>query len=358
MMLIPNTGMVNDLIKKRMKEFVALSVMLATLMHSCMAPDPQNENSMLYIESEFLKAGILKDVGGRVVWLSLQDKENILKSDPSLWNEPQCQRPEISPESEFKAYNGHIIWPGPQKDWWVQQNLNKERRREAAVWPPDPYLIYGDYTINMHKQNVIVMTSPESKISGLEIRKEVSITGKNTVRFEATGVNIRETPIKWDLWFNTRLDGRARFYVLVNANSLSKINANITAIQDTMRYEIINEYFTFIPQEPGNRKQQRTAKAFIYPDAPFIAAFDKGQLLVIRFEKHNHEEIHPDQALVEIYNHITTDPGENLLELEYHSPYKTIQPGDSIKAYEEWELYEYTGENTMQAHIEFLEKIR
>jgi len=118
---------------------------------------------MIWISNGDVKAGILPDVGGRVVYLSLKGKENILTSDSTLWNESSAARPEIASTTPFKAYNGHIVWLGPQAGWWTQQNEDTAKRNRADVWPPDPYLIYGGYTVLSQSDSSLVMQGPESK---------------------------------------------------------------------------------------------------------------------------------------------------------------------------------------------------
>jgi hypothetical protein len=74
-------------------------------------------------------------------------------------------------------------------------------------------------------------------------------------------------------------------------------------------------------------------------------------LLHIMFEKHAMHTIHKEHALVEIYNHTEAKSENSLLELEYHSPYTTLQPGDSMQAWQVWEIYDFTQEHTRTNHI-------
>jgi len=179
----------------------------------------------------------------------------------------------------------------------------------------------------------------------------------NKIRIEITGTNTGERERSWDLWFNTRLDGFDRTYVPVSDTSrltLSKYYRDDKKMI-SMPHLIIGSHFTFLPRPVHHKKFVNVSKAFIFPDHGYIAGFSGDQMILIRFENHSRKEIHPHQATVEIYNAIYAN--SNLLELEYHAPYKTLQPGEKMRAWETWEIFEYKGKNTPDAHIEFINKI-
>ena len=125
---------------------------------------------------------------------------------------------------------------------------------------------------------------------------------------------------------------------------------------DTLNHDINLNFFTFRPCLPSGNKKSAWAKAFLFPDQPFIAAFSEKQFLTIGFESHTPGLIHPDQAEVEIYNSITPDKKDALLELEYHSAYKQLKPGESMEAWEYWEIKAYPGEVNDTSCISFILK--
>ncbi len=310
--------------------------------------------NVIYLKNEKVIVGVLPDLGGRVVVLKAPALRNIFKSDSAQWNEPADQRPNADAFADFREYNGHIMWLGPQSDWWSQQDVNPERRDAQANWPPDPYLIYGSYEITKRTDTSIVMVSPESEVSGVILIKNIQLNPDGTVLFSAISQNIRNTPVFWDLWFNTRLEGKARCYVPLGDENNLRIETAVDTKKDTMAYRLIDGYFTFSPEDPPDKKEIRTAKAYIYPDTGFMAAFSEQQMLIIDFEKFPAETIHPEQALVEIYNRTATDVQLNLLELEYHSAYKQLAPGESMTVSETWHVVPYSGEETPAAQIMFL----
>jgi len=61
--------------------------------------------------------------------------------------------------------------------------------------------------------------------------------------------------------------------------------------------------------------------------------------------------------LVEIFNHINKNSNADLLELEHHAPYLQLAPQQKMEAWEEWELFEYSGVNNTEAHTAFIKNV-
>lgn len=311
--------------------------------------------SLIMLSNDHVEVGLLSEAGGRVVLLRQPQKENVLKSDPVLWDSAKLKKTGISINNKFIPYNGHIVWLGPQSEWWVHQSLHAERKKNRSPWPPDPYLVASNYVVN-ESPDRIVMTSPESKVSGISLTKEVSIDHEGSVLFSVTGKNTRDSVMGWDLWLNTRLPGRARFYVPVGNDGIMNISSEVNQEKDTMAYSIEQGFFTFYPEKPSEGKQNRVAKAFLYPAKNFMVAFNNQQALIIYFSLHPKEVIHKEQALIEIYNQVGNGQDNHLLELEYHAPYEKLQPGEEMKTSETWKLMEYTGNDNTEEHIAFIKK--
>ena len=309
------------------------------------------EDKLILLKNSQIEIGIVPDLGGRIVLVRKPGKKNILKSDPMQWND-LLARPEISAFSDFKAFNGHIVWLSPQGEWWMKQDINALRRDNKAIWPPDPYLIYGDYKIAEQTDTSITMIGPESPVSGVHLTKKVSFNSEGAVKFEATAKNIREEPVSWGLWLNTRLDGFARCYVPADKSDLLKLAVETDRNNKPLPYEFINGYFTFTPPASKDSSIKYVQKVFISPSETFMVGFSEGQAIKISFEYVPLEQIHPDQAPVEIYNTVSNE--ESLLEMEIHGPYLTLQPGESIHLTETWQLFKYDGENLPDSHVAFI----
>ena len=82
-----------------------LILLLAALSLMACNPGKATDNDpMIFLENESLKAGFLPGVGGRLVFLGRPGGENLLKSDSTLWREAASDRINPSPQSEWKAY--------------------------------------------------------------------------------------------------------------------------------------------------------------------------------------------------------------------------------------------------------------
>jgi len=300
--------------------------------------------------SLFLK--ILPHIGATIVSLEKGGSGNLFKSDSSLWDDKNI--PELNAFSDFKEYNGHTIWVGPQKDWWIKQNINTDRRDSAAPWPPDPYMAYGDYRSLRKDQNCISLESPESPISGIQVRKDIAINEDESVYLNTAFTNIIDKPVSWDIWYNTRIDGYSKVFVPVATEKDVRVVPVLSNISQKMPYEIKNGFFSYQATIPEAQFKERRSKSYIYPSRPWMAAFIGNSLLIIRFEHHDRKAIHPEQALVEIFNLTESNPKKSLLELEYHSPYKTIKPGEIMEAWEVWKVYENIDAQSDDAKRAFL----
>ena len=317
----------------------------------------QNSSGLIILSNSKIEVGILPEVGGRIVLLRKPGFKNILKSDEKLWQNPEKQKPKVSPFSDFKAFNGHITWVGPQKEWWLHQTLNEERKKTKVDWPPDPYLIYGQNEIINRTDTSIKMIGPESPISGVRLFKEISINSSGIVTVTTIAENIRKENISIDLWMLTRMDGFSQTYVPIEENGLLELVQKGTEEVEPTPYKILDKYFTFSPALPSKPKAEQIQEAHLYPSVGYIAGFNNRQVLVIRFNKLDKTIIHPDHGLVELYNYINENGDDTLLELEVHSAYKTLSPGETMSLTEKWELHAYNGEANSSQQIEFLKNI-
>lgn len=297
---------------------------------------------MLYIENGGTRLGILPEVGGRIVFLSRNGAPNILKSDKKLWDEAERLEP-AADQLEFRAYNGAEAWVGPQSEWWKHQDLNEEQSRSTLFWPPDPYISYGAFTIERHISCEVVLVGPDSPISGIRFKKHIHITADGVVHYDVEATNVRKEPVAWDLWLVARTSGNNPTFVPV----ASPFDVNVTPpthpdYEGPAPYSVKDGYFTFTPERRDVSYEACTAKAFINPSRPFIATLSGRDLLVIRFDHHYASDIHPEHKEVEIYNYASADDGV-LMEMEYHAPYRTLQPGETMSTSQTWEILPFSG---------------
>ena len=288
-----------------------------------------------YISNAGITVGVLPEIGGTIVFVSKNGSENLIKSNPELWD--VTKKPIVDEHTDFVPYCGHTVWLGPQKEWWIHQTINEERRRAAAEWPPDPYLYIAEYSVIQKSESAIHMKGPHSPISGVTIEKEVAVNPDGSVFIQAIVTNTGDKPCAWDVWHNTRFDGMCKMSVSAVEENV-RIVPVLSEASTEMPYELQNETFSYCPQKPPKGFSERSSKTFIYPKEPQISIATGKFQFQIWFEMHKKNLIHPEQGLVEIYNHTENGDGNDLLEVEYHSPYTTLGIGEEIKSWEVWQI--------------------
>jgi hypothetical protein len=310
-------------------------------------------NGFLVLEDDHLRVGVT-NLGGRVVLLARPGGANVLKVDPSLLDGKAGRRP-VSVRYHFKPWNGHTVWCGPQSAFWADQDEYPRRREKHAVWPPDPYGEVGWFAATERTERRLVLTGPESPITGLQLTKVIELSDGHA-RFTVTARNTRSRPVRWDLWPNTRVDGRAHCYVPTGPEGVLRMQSGGRRRGEPMPHRVLDGYFTFDPQAPSPEATQRTAKAFLHPSRGEILAFCGPDLLWIRFDLPPRERVHPEHAAVELFNAISRD-GDALLELETHGPYCTLEPGQTMSLEQRWQVLRYDGPDGERERIGFLESL-
>ncbi len=296
-------------------------------------------------------------IGGRLLSLALAGQPNFLRVEPAAGDPAD----KIDAASDNVGYLGHEIWVGPQKQWWVHQQVNRQRAAEQANWPPDPYLSLAAYTLVKKTPLELVLDSPASPVSGLQLSKRFSLVGgnPNSVKLDVSATNRRAQDIAWDIWFNTRTHADTHVYVPVAGAGDVRMQAvdpkdGIAGLS----YTIDQGMFSLDMPAPGAAGAvARRGKLFLQPAHGWMAGFHGTQALIIQFVHQPRSAIHPDQGQIELYNDYQPgDQSKGLLEMEVHAPYRKLAPGKSMLATEFWTLLPYEGAATREAELEFLRR--
>lgn len=295
---------------------------------------------------------ILPAIGGRIVSARHLEGRSVIKSDSAQWDGKT--KPTVDGEADFVAFNGHINWVGPQSAWWLHQNENAARKADAANWPPDPYLIYGEYTVAHQTERSIVLEGVHSPVSGITFVKEIGINDDSSVSLRVTMHNTGDSPVSWDIWYNTRMDGYSQMYVPVANVDSCRVVPVVNDSSGSMPTTTSAGFFSYLPIMPEETMRERSSKAYIYPSHPYMAAFTDDSLIIYQFELHAPESIHPEQALVEIYCHTEADAKDSLLEMEYHTQVFNLAPGEKCEAFQLWHIFPYSGGDSRLEHITYL----
>jgi hypothetical protein len=309
---------------------------------------------LLRLNNGTLTVGLVPFLGGRVVELRTASGENLLNADPRFWQEPFPPADLLTP---FAAWNGHTYWVGPQSAWWLQQDLDAERRKSRAVWPPDPFHETARYAVIEQSATRVALVSPPSPVSGLKRRLEVELVGTRRVRLRVTATNVRDTSVAWGLWSNTRVRPDGWAFVRLGPGGIRKIDGPGDG-SPAYPHRLLRGFFGSPPGEgPIPPQTQRTSKAFLQPADSQVAYFRGHELLLKRTEPVSDSRLHPEQAPVELYRASGREPEEDLLELEMHGAYETLGPGDAMSFEETWEILDYPGPAEPGAQVDFLDRL-
>jgi hypothetical protein len=346
------------------------------LLPGCAAPSrnpvppqvlPDNLEACLEtIRNDRVVVGILPQVGGGIMLCRLADRRNVLLADPRQWAEPESERP--VPDAvglSRKDYQGHVVWLGPQSRWWTEQDLNPAKRAAASLWPPDPWLIHGRYEVVERTAGSIVLRGPDSPISGIRLTKSVRILPDDRIEVAVTAENIRQAPVTWGLWSNTRLPGTCQAYATYCDKTWNALRLEYTGQPRTVRimpYCVANNVFSFsVDRILSDRQFGYVAKASLKPEGErlVIAAFTPDTLF-LKNAAVTADAVSPGHAPIEIFQQLPADkqPGSGLLELEFHGPQRTLQTGETMTFVETWILIPWQDGLDPERQVKALRELR
>lgn len=307
-------------------------------------PGPQT----VLLDNGVLQLTVTPALGGRLLEARLAGLPNIIKVGQAVRWQPD---PPVSAEADDIAYLGHDVWVGPQSQWWSQQQVNSSRRQAAANWPPDPYLSLASTTVVHRDNHWLALQGEPSPVSGLSLHKQFKLSPQraDTAQLRVSARNVREQPVAWDLWFNTRVAAAARVFVPVAAASDVRLQPASPDPHSRPAYALEHGLLQ-LAARPGPQQVAQRGKLLLQPSAGWLAAFDQGQVLLIRFDRQPRRLIHPEQGQIELY----VDTQTGLLELELHAPYRQLLPGQQMWAEEQWTLLRYDGADEPQSQRLFL----
>ncbi len=292
------------------------------------------ESALLMLRKGDLELGILPKVGGSAVLFRRNGGENALYAPSEHWLEWEARIPDPLDLSQWTDFFGHIIWLSPQVDFWNQQELIPQQHDQ--LWPPDPYWVYGDFKIIEKSENSVVLEGPASPYTGVKMIKRYSLDEQGA-KLSVTAINTSSEVLHWGLWSNTRVSGQTEVYVPVkNENSFRIETPEMGAIPWS-----VEDHFFHFSSGIAEGESSPYAKAYLFPDAHWMAGFQNEQVFVKIMEPVLASEIHENHGIFEVYhlrpNSHLEQPG--LTEMEGHGAYHTIKPGDKITLSERWMIF-------------------
>lgn len=296
------------------------------------AEAPQTGPDYVTLERSGVSVTITPAFGGRLVRFGLAGRDNLILFDADL----AAEKPAPPVDVAFSAlpYQGQSLWLGPQDEWWTHQSFLPEMQGQG--WPPDPYLTAAK-TEMIRAGYSVTLQGPPSPYSGVAVRQTYELLESGCLKLASEAENTRTEPVAWDLWTNIRVPGDS--WVLAPVQDADAIRPGPTNdpafTQPVVNYSDGLAYAD--PSMEGVTAPAREGKVFLDPDAGWMAGVRGGQAFRVSFPLRPKEEIHPAQGQVEFYfNQPREDAGSGVIEMETHAPYRTLAPGETMRAVQYW----------------------
>ena len=316
---------------------------------------------IITLENKILELKLTPETGGRISHFSLKGQRNFLNIGDVF---KKNVLPVVSPFADNIGYLGHMVWVGPQSQWWLQQKLNEDRLANKANWPPDPFTVLATNTIKKQSKKQVLLHGVKSPITGLRLDKAVSLSRENTnqVNLKATATNISAQNKAWNLWFNTRVHGNTYIITTVSSRKDVKIisfaNENVSPI--TINYINYKPNNFFVELDVRNfirTNKSNQGKVLIHPNQGWLAGFNQGQLFIIAFPLQDKSKIHPEHGQIEVYTNYHPKNIENsLIEMEFHGSFQTLKPKEKMSVDATWYLFPYPVGWDKKRKLNFLQK--
>lgn len=306
----------------------------------------EGDQHLHMLSNDQVELGVLLAGAGRAVVFRLRDQDNVLDGKPETWDPAAIPQPEYL---KFIDLGGHMVWVGPQNDWWTKQTVTD---KHWGIWPPDPWTINSTFSVESATADSLTVVGPTSPVTGLQMRKSYQLHD-HSVTVTTTATNTTQAPVTWGLWSNLHPVRHAEAFVPLTKGSKVDIHyafrhPNVVL---PMRYTL-SEPGAYFFKPIAQSQEHYQGKAFISNSPNWMAAFANNWCLIVEIDDIPDKEIAPTQAAIEIYVAQPTT-SEPLLELEHHGRYQTIQPGDTTQLNETWRIVPYSGSADPAARISF-----
>jgi hypothetical protein len=298
-------------------------------------------DGLIRLENARVVVELSPRLGGRITTLRRPNGPNLLAVLPELLRTRIDALPRPAPDGGFLPGNGHVVWIGPQRGWWANQDLNPARRDARATWPPDPWLAYGDMQVVEQGDDHVVLLGPTSPITGLRLRLALRMEADGSVVQAIEATNASPHTVSWDIWPNTRVRGEATVYAPYEAKTRLRIEHATYDPQAEMALPaaLHDGYLSFDTNLPVERAGLlNTGKAFLTSTRPRLFAALGQDLLIVAAAATDPTQVHSDHTPVEIFQCIGGAPIRTVLELEFHSAYRTLEPGAAMRFAVAWRI--------------------
>ncbi len=285
----------------------------------------------LSLSAERVSLVVAPEVGGRIVSLKLDGVETLFSMqdlrgrciDLSRTTDVRRKKRELG----WLHYGGYKTWLAPQESW--------------TDGLPFLDLDSGSYNLAVEENSegaVVRVTSPVCRETGMQLTREVSISGNGRVLVEQAMINQSAQAANWGLWDVTQVRGPG-MAVLPVAHS-SRFEGGLKAYPGEGRSpEVVDRYVRLSEGLATVTCQQ--VEPFKYGtdsmEGWILGLLDRGEehwLALLKVYEPIPRATYPHETTAEVY-----DSGSHpYFELEVHSPRMTLAPGASYGYGETWVL--------------------
>ena len=334
---------------------LALSLLLLPAAAGLLHAQPEKpgreaqEKSLLILRNGGRVAGITPQTGGRIVLYRSEAGPNMLDERPELWGEATPTDMSVRP---WKQYYGESAWAGPQSDWWSSREpyppepLPAKAGQPPAAsphWPPDPSWEMGDYKVVRRSESRVVLQSPVSALTGLQLTKTVELRPDGILVLQVSAVNRGDRVVTRNLWMLTRVPLSVRCFVPVTEE---KVEEGFTKIASISKHQGITDFI--INRGPG--EATGSGKLAGTGSAGWMATATHEQFFIIRFPLIESSKVPPGCTPIIVFC-TTIWP---VLELEHHGPLTELKPGQSMTREQTWQIIPNPGLASAEEQSRFL----
>lgn len=263
---------------------------------------------MYYVNG--LKIGVALDIGPRILYLGLDDEQfNLFNIVPGIQLE--------TPDGTWRIYGGHRLWVAPE-DF-------------PRTYAPEDKPVHVDVQGN----SIVITGNPELPNNVLKRMRIEPGDRKNTLVITHEITNIGRWPLEYACWAISVMQSNGLAVIPIKPKHVDKRGLLPDRIISIWPYTRLNdprlvfgEDYIILKHDPRIEKPIKIgAKA-----NPPLSAYLVNKYLFIKHIKP--EEIkYPDHGVtVEVY------ANDKILELETLGPLRTVEPGESNKHVEKWEV--------------------
>lgn len=299
-------------------------------------------HDVLYLKTDQIQLGVLL-YGGNLVDLHMSDEPNLMDTYSQTWVKHGKNMPSTAAGDRVE-YRGHTIWLSPQSAWWQYQDIDIKLKEKKSSWPPDPYLTQLPYKVIEHTQNRLVLQSPPSPITGMQLTKTFHIDHANHVTVSTHAKNVSSQTMQWGLWSNTRVKAAGQAFIPITDQSDYVVeHVNPWKNPDTKyRFDVkaFDGWLTLSLHVSVPYDLKRDTKLRVNTAQRLIVYHMGDQVLLKRAEPIDVSMLPAEHRSVECYRSESQSlPTDELLEIQFHYPLKSLSPGQSLQASETWSLH-------------------